>query len=107
MARSERADLVGCPEFRRNLAMDRRGFVKAGALGLESKDGEVAEPDIQPGLGIAVQIAAPGSGVGRRTGFEAIGATDQRDARMGKRIALSGLAEEKRAALKQRLARSG
>ena len=34
MARSERADLVGCPEFRRNLAMDRRGFVKAGALGL-------------------------------------------------------------------------
>ena len=24
----------GCPEFRRNLAMDRRGFVKAGALGM-------------------------------------------------------------------------
>lgn len=24
----------GCPEFRRNLAIDRRGFVKAGALGM-------------------------------------------------------------------------
>ena len=30
----KRADLVGCPEFRRSLEMDRRGFVKAGALGL-------------------------------------------------------------------------
>ena len=30
----QRADRVGCPEFRRNLALDRRGFVKAGALGL-------------------------------------------------------------------------
>ena len=28
------ADRFGCPEFRRNLALDRRGFVKAGALGL-------------------------------------------------------------------------
>ncbi|SVC71525.1 uncharacterized protein METZ01_LOCUS324379, partial [marine metagenome] len=28
------ADRIGCPEFRRNLAMDRRGFVRAGALGL-------------------------------------------------------------------------
>ena len=28
------ADRYGCPEFRRNLALDRRGFVKAGALGL-------------------------------------------------------------------------
>ena len=28
------ADRVGCPEFRRNLALDRRGFVKVGALGL-------------------------------------------------------------------------
>ncbi|MFP6886216.1 MAG: DUF1501 domain-containing protein, partial [Opitutales bacterium] len=26
--------IEGCPEFRRNLAMDRRGFVKAGALGM-------------------------------------------------------------------------
>lgn len=28
------ADRYGCPEFRRNLALDCRGFVKAGALGL-------------------------------------------------------------------------
>jgi hypothetical protein len=28
------ADRFGCPEFQRNLALDRRGFVKAGALGL-------------------------------------------------------------------------
>ena len=28
------ADRFGCPEYRRNLALDRRGFVKAGALGL-------------------------------------------------------------------------
>ena len=33
MGQGERANRVGCPEFRRNLAMDRRGFVKAGALG--------------------------------------------------------------------------
>jgi len=25
------ADRYGCPEFRRNLALDRRGFVKTGA----------------------------------------------------------------------------
>ena len=34
MGESERADRIGCAEFRRNLALDRRGFVKAGALGL-------------------------------------------------------------------------
>ena len=34
MGQGERANRIGCPEFRRNLAMDRRGFVKAGALGL-------------------------------------------------------------------------
>ena len=34
MGQGERANRVGCPEFRRNLAMDRRGFVKTGALGL-------------------------------------------------------------------------
>jgi hypothetical protein len=28
------ADRYGCPEFRRNPALDRRGFVKAGALDL-------------------------------------------------------------------------
>jgi len=28
------ADLYGCLEFQRNPALDRRGFVKAGALGL-------------------------------------------------------------------------
>ena len=28
------ASVHGCPEFRRNLAIDRRGFVKAGALGM-------------------------------------------------------------------------
>ena len=28
------ADRYGCPEFRRNLALNRRGFVKTGALGL-------------------------------------------------------------------------
>jgi hypothetical protein len=36
MSEGKRADRVGCAEFRRNLAsdaMDRRGFVKAGALG--------------------------------------------------------------------------
>ena len=27
-------NLQGCPEFRRNLAIDRRGFVKAGVLGM-------------------------------------------------------------------------
>ena len=34
MGESERANRIGCAEFRRNLALDRRGFVKAGALGL-------------------------------------------------------------------------
>ena len=34
MSQGERANRIGCAEFRRNLAMDRRGFVKAGALGL-------------------------------------------------------------------------
>ncbi len=37
MGESKRADRTGCAEFRRNLAsdaIDRRGFVKAGALGL-------------------------------------------------------------------------
>ncbi len=29
-----KATLRGCPEFRRNLALDRRDFVKAGALGM-------------------------------------------------------------------------
>ena len=28
------ADRFGCSEFRRNLALDRRGFVKTGALRL-------------------------------------------------------------------------
>ena len=30
---SERANKIGCAEFRANLAMDRRGFVRAGFLG--------------------------------------------------------------------------
>ena len=36
------ADRFGYPEFRRNLALDRRGFVKAGAVGL------VGLPTIRP-----------------------------------------------------------
>jgi hypothetical protein len=28
------ADRYGCPEFQRNLALDRRGFVKTWVLGL-------------------------------------------------------------------------
>jgi len=28
------ADHIACPEFRGNLSLDRRGFVKAGGLGL-------------------------------------------------------------------------
>ena len=34
MSQGERANRIGCAEFRRNLAIDRRSFVKAGALGL-------------------------------------------------------------------------
>jgi len=34
MSQGERANRIGCAEFRRNLATDRRSFVKAGALGL-------------------------------------------------------------------------
>src|SRR5215212_2420821 len=31
--RSPRANRIGCPEFRQTLAMSRRGFLRAGALG--------------------------------------------------------------------------
>lgn len=33
MKSSRRADRIGCPEFRERLALSRRGFVRAGALG--------------------------------------------------------------------------
>src|SRR5437763_12824 len=32
--RKSRRDLIGCPDFHRTLAMSRRGFLRAGALGL-------------------------------------------------------------------------
>src|SRR6478736_1213452 len=39
---SERANKLGCAEFRRMLAMSRRGFVKAGFLGMAG----LALPDL-------------------------------------------------------------
>src|SRR2546423_9396645 len=34
MRESRRRDLIGCPDFHRTLAMSRRGFLRAGALGI-------------------------------------------------------------------------
>src|SRR5437764_14386634 len=34
MRESRRRDLCGCPDFHRTLAMSRRGFLRAGALGI-------------------------------------------------------------------------
>ena len=72
--------------------------IQAGALRFEAEDREIAQAGVQRCLGIAIEITPLGPLVLGRFTFEAPRAAGDRHARMGEGIALSRLADQKRAA---------